>query len=61
MENLLEKIHCVSCELQSDKIVPQNAIELIQSIKNELLTIRNEESWNLLQESINIALQNNIT
>lgn len=62
MENLLEKIHCVSCELQSDKIVLQNAIELIQSTKNELLNNRNEDSWNLLQEkSINIALQNNIT
>lgn len=52
----------VSCELQSDKIVLQNAIELIQSTKNELLNNRNEDSWNLLQEkSINIALQNNIT
>jgi len=62
MENLLEKNHCVSCELQSDKIVLQNAIELIQSTKNELLNNRNEDSWNLLQEkSINIALQNNIT
>ncbi|XP_050066480.1 zinc finger MYM-type protein 1-like [Aphis gossypii] len=62
IENLLEKIHCVSCELQSDKIVLQNAIELIQSTKNELLNNRNEDSWNLLQEkSINIALQNNIT
>lgn len=62
MENLLEKVHCVSCELQSDKIVLQNAIELIQSTKNELLNNRNEDGWDLLQEkSINIPLQNNIT
>jgi rRNA pseudouridine-1189 N-methylase Emg1 (Nep1/Mra1 family) len=41
---------CVSCGLKLDKIVLQNAVELIKLIKNDLLNIRNEGSWALLQE-----------
>lgn len=59
MENLLEKIQCVPCE--SSDIVLQNAVELIKSTRNELLDIRNEDSWTLLQEKCrSIAHKNNI-
>lgn len=50
MANILEKIQCISCELQSDKILLKNAIELRKSTKNDFLNAKNEDNYTFFQE-----------
>lgn len=54
MEKLLETVNCLSCELQNSKIILPAAMDLVDLTRNELITLRSDESYSLLYNKAKI-------
>jgi len=61
MEQVLSTVHCLSSELQNSKILLPTAINLVNSLKDELIKYRSEKQFQIIYEKAKIcALKNNI-
>jgi len=61
MKKILKRIHCTSCELQSKSILLPSLMNLVNSTKESLQNLRNDETYkNIYEQSKQIALQNKV-
>lgn len=61
MEQLLSSVHCLSCELQNSKIVLPKAMNLVNSLKDNLMNFRSEKNFELIYEKAKgCAFKNNV-
>jgi len=51
MEQVLSTVHCLSSEFQNSKILLPTAINLVNSLKDELIKYRSEEQIQIIYES----------
>lgn len=61
MKKILECVHCASCELQSNSILLSSAMNLVNSTKENLKNLRNDETYNRIYEkSKQFAIKNKV-